>query len=58
MKDCRECQHSQYAKGSYFCMALTIPKPASWMRDDRNDCGLEARMFDERAEHKYSEYEG
>ena len=39
-------------------MALTIPKPASWMRDDRNDCGLEARMFDERAEHKYSEYEG
>ena len=57
MKDCRDCQHSQYAKGTYLCLAFGTPKPTSWMRDDRNECGLEARMFDSKTEKKYSEYE-
>ena len=49
MKDCRECSNVLYAKGTYVCTALGYPaKPTSWLRDPRNECGLEARLFDEK----------
>lgn len=57
MKDCRECEHSVYAKGTYQCLAFGTAKPTSWMRDPRNECGLEAVLFEPKGEKKYAEYE-
>jgi hypothetical protein len=57
LKDCRECSNSIYLKGTYHCTAFGQSKPTSWMRDPRNECGLEARLFDTKEDRKYSEYE-
>ena len=57
MRDCRECSNSQYAKGAYLCLAFGIPKPTSWMRDARNECGLEAKFFEAKEDKKYSEFD-
>ena len=46
MKDCRECMYSVYARGTYQCHVTPVSKPTSWMRDPRNECGLEARLFE------------
>lgn len=45
-KDCRDCIYCLYSRGTYLCVAEVTPKPTSWMRDPRNDCGLEARLFE------------
>lgn len=57
MKDCRECAHSQYAKGAYLCTVENLPKPTSWMRDPRNSCGLEARLFEPKTDPRYAEHD-
>lgn len=57
MKDCRDCQHSQYARGSYLCLAFNQPKPTSWMRDDRNECGTKAILFEPKTDKRYAEYD-
>ena len=57
MKDCRDCAHSQYARGSYLCLAYNTPKPTSWMRDDRNECGVNAVLFEPKDEKRYAEYD-
>lgn len=57
MKDCRECKFSMISYSKLMCVAQSFPKPVEFMRDERSMCGLEGRMYEERAEHKYSEYE-
>ena len=56
LKDCRNCWHA-YRKGlEWLCKAMNTPRPTSFMRDPRNECGLEARLFESKAE-KLEEYE-
>lgn len=57
LKDCRECDSSLYIKGTYHCTALGQSKPTSWMRDPRNECGLEARLFEVKDAKKYAEFD-
>jgi hypothetical protein len=52
MKDCREC-HWSIKKGlTYLCTAFGHPKPTSYMRDARSECGLEGALFELRDDDK------
>jgi hypothetical protein len=58
MKDCRECHHSKLSYGSLLCLALpTAPRKVEFMRHERSDCGIEARLFDAKSEAKYAVYD-
>ncbi len=56
MTDCRDCKHAVRSYNDWLCTAFNIPKPTSWMRDPRNECGLEAQMFEPK-DKRYSEYD-
>lgn len=56
MKDCRECRHSRKSHFSFLCMAMEIPKPTEYMRDDRSECGLKADLWEPK-DRKYAEYD-
>lgn len=55
MKDCRDCKNSTKSYNQWLCLAFNTPKPTSWMRDDRNECGLNATMFEPKDERRYAE---
>jgi hypothetical protein len=43
------------AYGRELCLAFDIPKPAEYMRNEKSECGPEARMFEQ--ERKYAEFQ-
>ena len=57
MKDCRECANSMLSYAKLMCVAQSFPKPVEFMRDERSMCGLEGRLFEEKQDRKYAEYE-
>ena len=57
MKDCRECANSMLSYSKLMCVAQIFPKPVEFMRDERSMCGLEGRLFEQKEDRKYAEYE-
>ena len=48
MIDCRRCKHSEVAYHGLLCKAVQPVTSSSWRRDSRNECGIEAKLFEEK----------
>lgn len=46
MIDCRQCKHSVRAYHDTLCTRLKDPRSIDWMRDDRNECKREGKLFE------------
>lgn len=57
MKDCRECKHATKSYNQWLCTAMNLPRPTSFMRDARSECGLEGALWEEKKEKRYAEYD-
>lgn len=58
MKDCGECKHSTKSYNALLCLAMNMPKPVEYMRDDRSECGLAGYMYEPKSGiGKYSEFD-
>lgn len=55
MIDYRQCKYSERAYHDTLCTRLKDPRSIDWMRDDRNECKREAKLFEAKSEHKEAE---
>jgi hypothetical protein len=57
MRDCRECVYALHSNSAWLCMVMQLPKPTSYMRDPRSECGLEGALFEPIGSKKYAEFD-
>ena len=52
---CLDCEYHYVRYGRSMCIALNTSKPAEYMRDEKSECGPEAKLFDPKQK-QYAEY--
>lgn len=52
MIDCRQCKYAERGYHDTLCTRLKDPRSIDWMRDDRNECKREGRLFEWREDKK------